>query len=124
MHQTGFLDPLFASYYEQSDNIRSSDIAYYMQWANNANGPILEAGCGSGRILIPLLEAGIAVEGFDYSPVMLEHLSRKVEDKGLTARVWQYRLEDFESEEHGYALIICAFNTFTHLLDHTAQLSA
>ncbi len=124
MDHTGFLDPIFASYYEQDDNSRQTDIPFYLRMAREANGLMLDAGCGSGRILIPLLEVGISAEGFDYSPVMLEHLAVKLKEKSLNTRVWQDRLEDVQLEENRYALIICGFNTFMHLLDHTAQLSA
>ena len=124
MHNTGFLDPIFTSFYEENDNLRSTDIPFYLRMAKEADGMVLDAGCGSGRILIPLLEAGITVKGFDYSPVMLEHLSRKLEEKNLAAHVWQAGLEDANIDENKYALALCGFNTFMHLLDHAAQLSA
>ncbi len=124
MDETGFLDPVFAAYYEQSDNTRLTDIPYYLRMAKEAHAVVLDAGCGSGRILIPLLEAGIPAEGFDYSPVMLENLTGKLEAKGLTARIWQDRLEDVAIEENRYSLILCGFNTFMHLPDHASQISA
>ena len=47
------------------------DIAYYQGRLRDLEGPILEGGVGTGRMLVPLLEAGLTVEGFDHSPEML-----------------------------------------------------
>lgn len=52
------------------------DIEYYLERLKGTEGKVLEAGAGSGRFLIPLLENGYDVEGIDYSPKMLD-LCRK-----------------------------------------------
>ena len=121
----GFFDPLFVKFYEETDNTRLTDVGYYVDLARTADGPVLEAGCGSGRLLIPILEAGAAnVEGFDASPVMLEELSKKLSRRGLSANTWDARMQEVELQPEKYALIICAFNTFLHLLTHEEQLQA
>ena len=40
---------------------------FYLSYAKEANGPILEPMCGTGRFLLPLLAAGFKIEGFDAS---------------------------------------------------------
>jgi SAM-dependent methyltransferase len=47
------------------------DIDFYVQAARECGGPVLELGCGSGRILIPTARAGIDVTGLDVSERML-----------------------------------------------------
>lgn len=119
---TGFNDPLFVKFYEETDNTRLTDVAYYVDLAKSADGPVLEAGCGSGRLMLPMIEAGVAVEGFDASAAMLEELTKKMSRLGATARIWEARMQDVEVEAGRYALIICAFNTFLHNLSHREQL--
>ena len=46
-------------------------LALYRTYARQASGCILEAMCGSGRFLLPLLAEGYAVEGVDTSPNMI-----------------------------------------------------
>ena len=58
-------------------------LGWYLNHAKEANGPILEPMCGTGRFLLPLLEKGYSVTGFDYSPDMLEICRKKCEAQGL-----------------------------------------
>jgi hypothetical protein len=44
------------------------DVEFYLERLRSCTGRILEPGVGTGRMLIPLLEAGLAVEGVDSSP--------------------------------------------------------
>ena len=50
----------------------NGDIEYYKERLKDCRGRILEAAVGSGRVIIPLLEAGFTVDGIDYSPEMLD----------------------------------------------------
>ncbi len=59
------------------------DVAFYRDKLKLCKGRILEAMAGSGRVIIPLLEAGLAVHGVDYSPEMLASCRRRCEERGL-----------------------------------------
>jgi ubiquinone/menaquinone biosynthesis C-methylase UbiE len=48
-----------------------SDVAFFVDAARNAGGPVLEIGCGTGRVLIPVARADTKVVGLDLSPHML-----------------------------------------------------
>jgi SAM-dependent methyltransferase len=121
---SGFFDPQFVKYYEQTDNTRQIDLTYYVSLAKAASGPVLDAGCGSGRILVPMLEAGVEAEGFDPSAIMLDALQTRLTRKGLTAEVWQDSMPEFTAKPDHYALVMCTFNTFLHLRTHDEQLEA
>jgi SAM-dependent methyltransferase len=116
-----FTDPRFVHIYEQIDGDRTEDIEFYRGIARTANGPLLEAGCGSGRILLPLLQEGIAIFGFDPSSVMLEVLGRRASEIAVQANVWQ---GDFGSILGKYSAILSPFNSVMHLLKQEEQIDA
>ena len=55
----------------------NGDIEYYKERLKDCRGRILEAAVGSGRVIIPLLEAGFKVDGIDYSPEMLDSCRKR-----------------------------------------------
>lgn len=59
------------------------DVEYYTCVLRGLGGRILEVACGTGRFLIPLLEAGLDVEGLDHSPEMLDVCRRLCRERGL-----------------------------------------
>ena len=56
-----------------------NDMSFYLEEAKAGGGPVLELGCGTGRLLIPLLSTGHDVHGLDSSSAMLEVARRKRE---------------------------------------------
>src|SRR5947199_10751079 len=99
-------------YVDQHD---SGDLAFYLEEAKAAGDPVLEAGCGTGRILLPTLAAGVDIDGFDREPAMLARLrERGVEVPDLAQRVWLADMRDFTARRQ-YALITCPFRAFLHL---------
>ncbi len=65
--------------------------AFYRDYAMRANGPILEPMCGPGHFLLPLLEEGFNVHGFDASDPMLRALDAKAKakTKNLEPTIWK-----------------------------------
>jgi len=61
----------------------SHDLPFYLELARKARGPVLELCCGSGRITLPLLKAGLDVTGVDFTPSMLAAAKRKAAEQGL-----------------------------------------
>ncbi len=61
----------------------SADIEYYTGLLADISGPILEPASGTGRVLIPLLQAGHQVEGIDTSPQMLATCRQHCRKRGL-----------------------------------------
>lgn len=60
-----------------------ADVEYYSGLLADVRGPILEPATGTGRVLIPLIEAGHQVEGLDSSPQMLARCRQHCRDRGL-----------------------------------------
>ncbi len=55
-----------------------ADVAFFVDTARASGGPVLEVGCGTGRVLIPTARAGIAISGIDLSPQMLDVCQRRL----------------------------------------------
>jgi len=64
-------------------NSFSHDVPFYLELARKARGPVLELCCGSGRITLPLLRAGIKVTGVDFTGSMLAAARKKAALEGL-----------------------------------------
>jgi SAM-dependent methyltransferase len=90
--------------------------ALYREYAQNCKGLILEPMCGTGRFLLPFLEEGFDIQGFDASPHMLEALRAKAKVKNLEPNVWHGFLADLESITK-YALIFIPSGSFGLITD-------
>lgn len=99
------------------------DVDYYVARAKAANGPVIELGCGTGRVTIPVLQAGVDADGLDLEPAMLRRLEAKAATLGLVARVTQGDMRDFTMPRR-YALAIVPFRAFMHLHTTDDQLQA
>jgi SAM-dependent methyltransferase len=89
------------------------DLAYWVETARTAGGPVLELGCGTGRVLLPVAQAGIEIDGLDAAPAMIARLKTKAAAADLALRA---EVADMRSFEMGrsYKLAFCAFNGFAH----------
>ncbi len=110
---------LCAEFYElDKPNAPKDALECYLQYAKEAKGPILESMCGTGRFLIPLLEHGYDVTGFDYSPYMLDVCRRKCKEKGLNPSLQEATFETFYliDSPRLYDLIFIPSGSFGHLI--------
>ncbi len=106
-------DAIFTGYRE--------DLAFYLNLGRQANGPVLEVACGTGRVLLPLLQAGVDIDGVDLNAPMLDRLRSKAGSLSLTPNLYQGDMRDFTTPRK-YALIIIPFNAFVHNLTTDDQL--
>lgn len=83
----------------------------YLRYAEEAKGPILEPMCGTGRFLVPLLEKGYSITGFDYSSHMLNVCREKCEKLGLKANLVEASFKTFPLLDH-YGLIFIPSSSF------------
>ena len=79
--------------------------AFYLQYANRIGGKVLEPMCGSGRFLIPIMELGYDIEGFDASQSMLEALYIKCKNKKIKPKVWHGFVQDLDENNIYLAFI-------------------
>ncbi|MFA6501379.1 MAG: class I SAM-dependent methyltransferase, partial [Parachlamydiales bacterium] len=89
---------LCTEYYDlDKPNPPEDAFAFYAKYAQNASGPILEPMCGTGRFLLPLLEMGFDIAGFDASQFMLNELNKKSSRLGIKPLVWQGFFQDLDN---------------------------
>jgi SAM-dependent methyltransferase len=98
--------------YDHEYKRRRADVIFYR--AIVERGPILELGCGTGRLLIPLVRDGHEVVGVDHSQHMLARCSERLERAKLHAMLVR---ADFRNLDLGrkFPLVVCPFNAFMHL---------
>ena len=77
-------------------------------------GRVLDVGCGTGRLLIPYLAAGIDIEGVDSSKEMLSICRKKARRKGLNATLYEQRMQTLDLANR-YSSIIVPGGSF-HLI--------
>lgn len=113
MNKTSIPYQALCTEYYELDKPTPPDDAFqcYLRYAEDARGPILEPMCGTGRFLIPLLERGYAVTGFDYSPHMLDVCRRKCQERRLTGILQEATFATFSSQER-YNLIFIPSGSF------------
>lgn len=69
---------MFPLLYHTHHSLHSEDIPFWLALAARCNGPILELGCGTGRVLLPLAQAGRQVVGIDNDGSMLSFLRNSI----------------------------------------------
>ena len=93
-------------------------LEFYVDLARQSGGPVLDIACGTGRIMLPSLQAGIDIEGLDLYASMLDRLRRKASALGINPRLHQADMSDFRLDRC-FALVMIPFNTF--VLNMTAE---
>ncbi len=100
-----------------------NDLSFYLEELEDA-GSILELGCGTGRIMVPLLKAGRNVSGLDVSRDMLSILEKKLEEEppNQAHETFEGDMRHFELGK-SYAAVIIPFNTFLYMDSFESQSS-
>jgi SAM-dependent methyltransferase len=120
-------DSIIADFYDASPLVarRTQDVAFYQKRALRYGGPLLELGCGTGRVAVPLADSGLHVTGLDISPRMLERAEQKRSalpsgNRNLL-RLVLGDMTNFALREQ-FPLIIIPFRPFQHLMTVPEQL--
>ncbi len=101
------------------------DVDFYVGLARESGGPILELGCGTGRVSLPIAREGIAVTGIDISPRMIEVAQAKAAKSGLSERC-VFQSGDMAALQlaERFPLVIMPFRSFQSMLTTEEQRQA
>ena len=93
------------------------DIDFYVEQARACGGPVLELGCGTGRVSLAIAAAGIDVTGIDISPRMIAAAQAKAERRGLSAHCI-FQSGDMADPQIAdrFPLVIMPFRSFQSML--------
>jgi len=120
------MNPLdaIAPFYDLDFGGLQDDLDFYLNWARSEGSPILEVGCGTGRVLTYLAQAGFQVTGVDSSASFLEVARQKL--TGTLKKRTNLVQADMRQLALGreFSLAIVALNTFAHLTCLDDQLRA
>ena len=114
-----------ARYFEVDYAGYDEDLPVIEALAQRTGGPLLDLGCGVGRLLIPLARAGFRVTGVDASAAMTARASAAVEAAGVGHRA-ALITGDFATADLGgpFRFAFVVMNTFLHLTSQAGQLAA
>lgn len=84
----------------------TADLEFYTGLAVEQQGKVLDIGCGTGRVMLPLLREGIDVTGMDLSPHMLKAAADKLGKEGFSPELHQGDMRDFSLPKHFNLIII------------------
>jgi SAM-dependent methyltransferase len=120
-------DSFIADYYDESPIVRgrTQDVAFYRNAVREFGDPILELGCGTGRITMALAQMGQRITGLDVSERMLERAAKKraalYKEERERVHLVQGDMAKFDLGEK-FRLIIIPFRPFQHLLEVRQQM--
>jgi len=118
---------IHARYYDGAYDSKADlvDLPFYVGEASKSDGPILEVGCGTGRITKAIADLGKEVVGVDASATMLEILKKSIEGKEVENLI-QLIEGDLRTLQLGrkFPLIILPFRVLQHMYTLEDQKSA
>ena len=118
-----------ARFYDHEQKEFTNDIPFYLEYAKECRGEVLELACGTGRILVPIAKQGVKITGLDASEEMLNIARRKMNaDENLKQNITLIHgdMRDFSLNKK-FSMIFIAFRSFQSLLikeDQVACLKA
>ena len=108
-------DEAFAERYEEWSAEMTADVAFYVELAREADGPVVELAIGNGRVAIPVAQAiGRPVIGIDTSPAMLDLARAGAREAGVELHLHEADMRQLALDEPA-ALIYCPFRALLHL---------
>jgi SAM-dependent methyltransferase len=108
-------DEAFARHYDDWSAQMTEDVAFYVDLARRADGPLVELAIGNGRVAIPIAQAtGRTVIGIDSSPAMLEQARERAEEARVALDLHEADMRDLALDEPA-ALVYCPFRALLHL---------
>ena len=100
----------------RGDTSTWDDRFFFLDVVKKYGTPVLDVGCGTGRILLDFMQSGFDIDGIDNSPDMLTRLHQKAEELNLSPNVYQQEMTEL-SLPRKYQTILVPSSSFQLLLD-------
>lgn len=92
------------------------DRTFYREFIEQYGGPVLDVGCGTGRLLLDYMKEGVDIDGVDNSPQMLARCREKASALGLTPTLYQQPMEHLDLPR-SYRIIFVPSSSFQLVTD-------
>jgi len=114
-----------ATFYDPWSRSVTEDVDFYVEHALGSGGPVVELAAGTGRIAIPIAQAGVPVIGVDSSPAMLAVARASAEAAGVSELV-DLRVGDLRRPPvtERVPLVVCPFRSLLHMETEQEKLQA
>jgi SAM-dependent methyltransferase len=112
-----------AAYYDAIHGSFADDTGLWLSFAGRTDRPVLEVGCGSGRIALELARAGHSVTAVDPSISMLTLAREKAEADALDITFIEGRVQDLALEPEHYGLVLLPLDVFLYCTDGEDQVA-
>jgi len=114
-----------ARFYDADTGDKTDDLLMYNQLAEDYGSPILDVGCGTGRVLLHLAQQGYLVHGVDNNAAMLARLDAKLMAMPQLKKNITYQEADILSVEFSqpFNLILLTYNALMHFHEQETQLA-
>lgn len=99
------------------------DIDFFIKETSRSKGEVLELMSGTGRVSIPLLEAGVKLTCVDLSAELNAAFQEKLNQKGLKADIYQMDICELDLDKK-FDMIIIPFHSFAHITSPERQRKA
>jgi len=103
---------MFAELYHAHHSLHMEDLAFWQDLVSQYGGPVLELGCGTGRVFQPLFKSGLELYGLDSDAEMLAYSRKRMGRQSLP--IFQADMAAFHLATR-FSLILLPCNTFSTL---------
>lgn len=112
-------------YYDAENTDKNDDIPFYLELAQETEGPVLDVGSGTGRVMFPLARAGYDVHGIDNEPAMLDRARTLLNEEPALRDKLHFHLGDAKTYKMPvkFGLTLVPYNGLMHFLDQESQIA-
>ncbi len=86
---------------------KTPELSFFLEQIARTGQPVLDLACGTGRLLLPMLRAGIDIDGCDLSEDMLFHCRQKAELEGFNPKLYAQPMHAFDLPRRYQTIYIC-----------------
>ena len=98
---------LVARYWGEFETDSAREAPYFRSLIERSGQPALDLGCGSGRLLFPLLQAGLDVDGCDYSHDILIECRERAAREGVAPRLYEQAMHELDLPRRYRTIFAC-----------------
>jgi SAM-dependent methyltransferase len=98
---------LVALYWAEFNRDGGPEAAYFQSLIEASGQPALDLGCGSGRLLLPYVQAGLDVDGCDYSQDMLAQCQARAAQEGLSVQLYHQAIHELDLPRRYRTIVAC-----------------